>query len=77
MRKVKDKIAQQLFDALYEANLADALDFEGEKINDLPDEGSKGDHLYGYLTHSLRTLGFDKQLEEFFQTGDKMELQND
>lgn len=71
-RKVKEKIAADLFNALYEANMAD-VDNEDESgnANDLNERNCRQDNLYGSLSMAIIQLGYEKELDEFVETGDR------
>lgn len=75
MKKVKAKIAQNLFDALYEANMSDATD--GDAVNDLEPVNSSKDNLYGSLGNAIKDLGYYTEYVEFLETGDRVEIKSE
>jgi len=54
MNKVRNKIINDLFNALHEANLASCTD--GDFVNDLDDISSCQDNLYGHIAEALKLL---------------------
>jgi hypothetical protein len=69
MRNVRAKIANDLFDALYEANLADVS--EGDFRNDLPFGAACQDSTYGHICEAIKSLGYEVEYEAFIESGDR------
>ena len=71
-RFVRTQIAANLFNALHEANLADAYDEEvPENENDLPHALSGQDSLFGHLAEAIKSLGFEKEYDFYCDSGER------
>ena len=69
MKEVKVKIANELFNALHEANMADCADY-----NDLESCNIKQTDLYGHLCEAIKALGYSEEYEQYCETGDRPEI---
>ena len=67
MNVVREQIAIDLFNALYEANMADA--WEDENENDLDPNASGDNNLYGALVDAIKFLGYTDEYDYWVNTG--------
>jgi len=68
MNLVRQQIAENLFNALYEANSADQVE---EYENDLHPHCCHQDDLYGDLSNAIIKLGYEHELNTWVETGDR------
>ena len=64
----KAEIANNLFDAIVAANLADC----GE--NDLPAHACRQDSTYGHLAEAIKSLGYEAEYWAWVETGDRPDI---
>jgi len=68
---VKQEYAQQLFNMLYQANMAGTTDYEtGIANNDLPGDASHQDKFYGDINNAIVNLGYGVELEYCISTSE-------
>lgn len=68
VNEVRIITAQNLFEALYQANLADSKE-EGY-ANDLEWQHAGQDNLFGHLANAVKALGYEDEYNEFVTTGE-------
>lgn len=74
----KAVIANQLFHALIECNLAgsDSLDDSGEWVrhNNIPAHCSGQQDAYGHISNAIKCLGYEAELIQWVETGDAPDI---